>query len=219
MSPYLSLQGIFFRGQRGGSGEAVDAIGGTEHTHKDHSEYQAILYELLFLLLWNWKVIWQLNLLQSGQESQVFIKTRPFDTSIFAQNRQNYSFSRISRGHQKILNYGRSVLGTAICYPHDGERFRHEGAPSGQGKEYELRGQHFCAEGHPAYWQKNCKFWQETTLIVSMVFSRSKVLEKEVFLFQRLDAEKRGQMLHLKVSTASLSNKILCLVFRTERCL
>mmetsp|Transcript_5335 Transcript_5335/g.13525 ORF Transcript_5335/g.13525 Transcript_5335/m.13525 type:complete len:607 (+) Transcript_5335:274-2094(+) len=39
---------------------------------------------------------------------------------------------------------------------------------------------------------------KETTVIVSMVFSRSKVLEKEVFLFQRLDAERRGQMLHLK---------------------
>lgn len=43
---------------------------------------------------------------------------------------------------------------------------------------------------------------QETTVIVSMVFSRSKVLEKEVFLFQRLDAERRGQMLHLKVTHA-----------------
>jgi hypothetical protein len=44
-----------------------------------------------------------------------------------------------------------------------------------------------------------CLVPQETTVIVSMVFSRSKVLEKEVFLFQRLDAERRGQMLHLKV--------------------
>ena len=39
---------------------------------------------------------------------------------------------------------------------------------------------------------------KETTAMVSMVYSRSKVLEKEVFLFQRLDAEKRGEMLHLK---------------------
>jgi vacuolar protein sorting-associated protein 45 len=39
---------------------------------------------------------------------------------------------------------------------------------------------------------------KETTAMVSMVYSRSKVLEKEVFLFQRLDAERRGEMLHLK---------------------
>ena len=34
--------------------------------------------------------------------------------------------------------------------------------------------------------------------MVSMVISRSQVLEKEVFLFQRIDAQGRGQMLHLK---------------------
>ncbi|KAJ1480060.1 Sec1-like protein [Baffinella frigidus] len=39
---------------------------------------------------------------------------------------------------------------------------------------------------------------KETTGVVSMVCSRSQVLEKEVFLFQRLDAQRRGQMLHLK---------------------
>ncbi|EKX54512.1 vacuolar protein sorting 45B [Guillardia theta CCMP2712] len=39
---------------------------------------------------------------------------------------------------------------------------------------------------------------KETTAIVSMVISRSQVLEKEVFLFQRLDAGGRGRMLHLK---------------------
>ena len=39
---------------------------------------------------------------------------------------------------------------------------------------------------------------KETTAMVSMVISRSQVLEKEVFLFQRLDAQGRGQMLHLK---------------------
>mmetsp|Transcript_1481 Transcript_1481/g.3326 ORF Transcript_1481/g.3326 Transcript_1481/m.3326 type:complete len:594 (-) Transcript_1481:583-2364(-) len=39
---------------------------------------------------------------------------------------------------------------------------------------------------------------KETTVMVSMVCSRSQVLEKEVFLFQRLDAQRRGQMLHMK---------------------
>ena len=39
---------------------------------------------------------------------------------------------------------------------------------------------------------------RETTAMVSMVISRSQVLEKEVFLFQRIDAQGRGQMLHLK---------------------
>jgi len=38
----------------------------------------------------------------------------------------------------------------------------------------------------------------QTTAMVSMVISRSQVLEKEVFLFQRIDAQGRGQMLHLK---------------------
>ena len=38
----------------------------------------------------------------------------------------------------------------------------------------------------------------QTTAIVSMVISRSQVLEKEVFLFQRIDAQGRGEMLHLK---------------------
>ena len=41
-------------------------------------------------------------------------------------------------------------------------------------------------------------FELQTTAMVSMVISRSQVLEKEVFLFQRLDAQGRGQMLHLK---------------------
>ena len=36
---------------------------------------------------------------------------------------------------------------------------------------------------------------KETTGVVSMVCSRSQVLEKEVFLFQRLDAQRRGQVL------------------------
>jgi hypothetical protein len=38
----------------------------------------------------------------------------------------------------------------------------------------------------------------QTTAIVSMVINRSQVLEKEVFLFQRIDAQGRGEMLHLK---------------------
>ena len=42
-----------------------------------------------------------------------------------------------------------------------------------------------------------CVLYQ-TTAMVSMVISRSQVLEKEVFLFQRIDAQGRGQMLHLK---------------------
>jgi hypothetical protein len=56
-----------------------------------------------------------------------------------------------------------------------------------------------CSECHGWAADQRCLLSQETTVIVSMVFSRSKVLEKEVFLFQRLDAERRGQMLHLKV--------------------
>lgn len=38
---------------------------------------------------------------------------------------------------------------------------------------------------------------KETTGVVSMVCSRSQVLEKEVFLFQRLDAQRRGQVFSL----------------------
>ena len=36
---------------------------------------------------------------------------------------------------------------------------------------------------------------KETTSVVSMVCSRSQVLEMEVFLFQRLDAQRRGQVM------------------------
>lgn len=55
-------------------------------------------------------------------------------------------------------------------------------------------GVHICARARHTH---ICVLYQ-TTAMVSMVISRSQVLEKEVFLFQRIDAQGRGQMLHLK---------------------
>ena len=40
----------------------------------------------------------------------------------------------------------------------------------------------------------------ETTQIVSTVYSQSEILEQEVYLVERLDAESNDQLLHLKVS-------------------
>jgi hypothetical protein len=54
-----------------------------------------------------------------------------------------------------------------------------------------MRGQQLCARAP-------CSVLYQTTAMVSMVISLSQVLEKEVFLFQRIDAQGRCQMLHLK---------------------
>lgn len=43
----------------------------------------------------------------------------------------------------------------------------------------------------------------ETTKIVSAVYSQSEILEHEVYLVQRLDAEVSEQLLHMKVRTES----------------
>jgi vacuolar protein sorting-associated protein 45 len=40
----------------------------------------------------------------------------------------------------------------------------------------------------------------ETTRVVSTVFSQSEILEQEVYLVERLDADKGDQLLHLKAS-------------------
>ena len=42
----------------------------------------------------------------------------------------------------------------------------------------------------------------ETTAIVSTVYSQSEILEKEVFLVQRLDIDRGEQLFHLKVGRA-----------------
>ncbi len=39
----------------------------------------------------------------------------------------------------------------------------------------------------------------ETTKIVSTVYSQSEILEQEVYLVERLDVERKEQLLHLKV--------------------
>lgn len=39
----------------------------------------------------------------------------------------------------------------------------------------------------------------DTTRIVSTVYSQSEILEQEVYLVERLDADRRDQLLHLKV--------------------
>ena len=40
----------------------------------------------------------------------------------------------------------------------------------------------------------------DTTRIVSTVYSQSEILEQEVYLVERLDADRRDQLFHLKVS-------------------
>lgn len=40
----------------------------------------------------------------------------------------------------------------------------------------------------------------ETTRVVSTVFSQSEILEQEVYLVERLDADKADQLFHLKAS-------------------
>ena len=42
----------------------------------------------------------------------------------------------------------------------------------------------------------------DTTRIVSTVYSQSEILEQEVYLVERLDADRRDQLFHLKVSFA-----------------
>ncbi len=39
----------------------------------------------------------------------------------------------------------------------------------------------------------------DTTRIVSTVYSQSEILEQEVYLVERLDADRRDQLFHLKV--------------------
>ena len=40
----------------------------------------------------------------------------------------------------------------------------------------------------------------DTTRIVSTVYSQSEILEQEVYLVERLDADRRDQLFHLKVT-------------------
>ena len=44
----------------------------------------------------------------------------------------------------------------------------------------------------------------ETTTVVSTVFSQSEILEQEVYLVEKLEADKGDQLLHLKVRSRSL---------------
>ena len=41
----------------------------------------------------------------------------------------------------------------------------------------------------------------DTTKIVSTVYSQSEILEQEVYLVERLDADRRDQLFHLKASS------------------
>ena len=43
----------------------------------------------------------------------------------------------------------------------------------------------------------------DTTKIVSTVYSQSEILEQEVYLVERLDADRRDQLFHLKASSKS----------------
>ena len=45
----------------------------------------------------------------------------------------------------------------------------------------------------------------ETTKIVSTVYSQSEILEQEVYLVERLDVERKEQLLHLKVASHTSS--------------
>ena len=44
----------------------------------------------------------------------------------------------------------------------------------------------------------------ETTRFVSTVYSQSEILEQEVYLVERLDVERKEQLLHLKVQHSSM---------------
>ena len=51
----------------------------------------------------------------------------------------------------------------------------------------------------------------DTTRIVSTVYSQSEILEQEVYLVERLDADRRDQLLHLKASvTANCGQPVIC---------
>lgn len=44
----------------------------------------------------------------------------------------------------------------------------------------------------------------ETTKFVSTVYSQSEILEQEVYLVERLDVERKEQLLHLKVNQCTI---------------
>lgn len=44
----------------------------------------------------------------------------------------------------------------------------------------------------------------ETTKFVSTVYSQSEILEQEVYLVERLDVERKEQLLHLKVDECTI---------------
>ena len=50
----------------------------------------------------------------------------------------------------------------------------------------------------------------DTTRIVSTVYSQSEILEQEVYLVERLDADRRDQLFHLKVSYRLQTEKLFC---------
>ena len=58
------------------------------------------------------------------------------------------------------------------------------------------------------------------TSIVSMVFSQSEVLQKEVYLIERVDVEKREPMNHMKcvafLRPTQVRHKCVCLPVRYE---
>ena len=50
----------------------------------------------------------------------------------------------------------------------------------------------------------------DTTRIVSTVYSQSEILEQEVYLVERLDADRRDQLFHLKVFFHLQNGLLLC---------
>ena len=50
----------------------------------------------------------------------------------------------------------------------------------------------------------------DTTRIVSTVYSQSEILEQEVYLVERLDADRRDQLFHLKVCYDLQNKSLLC---------
>ncbi len=95
----------------------------------------------------------------------------------------------------------RNSGGSRLCEQNGGERAGHEGAHHGQrnGTPSPL---HTAPMPCPFYvliavdWRSS---GLHQTGIVSLVYSQSQILQKEVYLFERIDAEGRELMAHLKV--------------------
>uniref|UniRef100_A0A8C1RVG4 Uncharacterized protein n=1 Tax=Cyprinus carpio TaxID=7962 RepID=A0A8C1RVG4_CYPCA len=51
---------------------------------------------------------------------------------------------------------------------------------------------------------------KETTSIVSVVYTQSEILQKEVYLFERIDSQNRDNMKHLKAICFLRPTKVSC---------